>query len=132
MVTANQIDKCMETGTGTPIAVKITIDSLSLKKLQKEKVFTKCFPLHDGPAHAEEGIPLTYMNDRAYLNEKWSKGWIWERQPIERIRQYFGEKLALYFAWLGLSFLYIYYTRDLRVKCKKSYNFGVDFVNTSL
>ncbi|RHZ74109.1 hypothetical protein Glove_227g16 [Diversispora epigaea] len=98
IVTTNQITKDVELG-GVPIIVKRKIDSLSLKQLMKEKVFTKCYPLHDGPDKAEEGTPLSYMNIRAYLYEKWFKSW--KRQPFETIRLYFGEKLALYFSWLG-------------------------------
>ncbi|CAG8436167.1 9494_t:CDS:10 [Diversispora eburnea] len=72
IVTANQMNKRVDLG-GIPIIVKRNIDSLSLKKLSKEKVFTKHYPLHDGPDNAEKGTPLSYMNTRAYLNEKWVK-----------------------------------------------------------
>ncbi|KFR16662.1 Anoctamin-9, partial [Opisthocomus hoazin] len=67
-----------------------TPDLEKLRDLMKEKVFEATFPLHE-----KEEV-------REFLKEKWAR-WrdIFRQQPIEKIRCYFGEKVALYFAWLG-------------------------------
>ena len=80
-----------------PIVVKRTIKSLAIKNLVNDGTFMDFYPIHDGPH--DENKPLEEMNLRAQLNRLWvqPRG----KQPIEKIRLYFGEKLALYFVWLG-------------------------------
>ncbi|XP_075997938.1 anoctamin-1 [Genypterus blacodes] len=73
--------------------------SMGLTGLLGRAVYSAAYPLHDGDIDEENAEP----NDRKLLYEEWANYSVFYKyQPIGLVRKYFGEKIGLYFAWLGL------------------------------
>ena len=62
--------------------------------------FKACFPLHEG-RYDQDG-PQGEKSDRRLLFLEWAH-WrnFYKEQPLWLIKRYFGDKIGLYFAWLG-------------------------------
>ncbi|XP_076602096.1 anoctamin-1a isoform X2 [Chaetodon auriga] len=73
--------------------------SMGITSLLANGVYTSAYPLHDGDIEGVNAEP----NDRKLLYEEWaSYSVFYKYQPVGLIRKYFGEKVGLYFAWLGV------------------------------
>ncbi|XP_058273733.1 anoctamin-2b isoform X2 [Hemibagrus wyckioides] len=77
-----------------------TCQTMGITTLIAKGVYDSAFPLHDGDfkdSKAEE------KNERQLLHDEWARyGAFYKYQPIDLIRKYYGEKIGLYFAWLGV------------------------------
>jgi anoctamin-1 len=71
------------------------LSSVGIAKLLNEKIYTAAYPLHDGNENKDS-------TDRTLLNREWAALRKWcTPQPLDKIKEYFGVQVALYFAWLG-------------------------------
>lgn len=71
-------------------------DSLvGIDRLLADKVYDASYPLHDGSIKDLDSQRRLLYFEWASVN-KWIK-----HQPLDQIKEYFGVKVALYFAWLG-------------------------------
>jgi hypothetical protein len=87
-------------------------DLVGLSYLLKQGVYDAAYPLHDGdafPSLKDKKVkPHSKFPLRPWLREIWARPGRWLKfQPLDDVRRYFGEKVAIYFGWLG------FYTRFL-------------------
>ncbi|XP_050180514.1 anoctamin-2 [Myiozetetes cayanensis] len=74
-------------------------NSMGITTLIANNVYDAAYPLHDGEYEGQNDD----TNERKLLYREWARyGVFYKFQPIHLIRKYFGEKIGLYFAWLGL------------------------------
>ncbi|KAL7732969.1 hypothetical protein ACLKA6_002780 [Drosophila palustris] len=75
-------------------------DRNGIRRLLNDGTYLGCFPLHEGRYDRphSSGISL----DRRVLYQTWAHPSQWyKKQPLCLVRKYFGDKIALYFCWLG-------------------------------
>uniref|UniRef100_A0A3Q4HJF0 Anoctamin n=1 Tax=Neolamprologus brichardi TaxID=32507 RepID=A0A3Q4HJF0_NEOBR len=72
-----------------------TCQTIGISTLIAKGVYDAAFPLHDVSAKSPETLMV--------LHEEWARySAFYKYQPIDLVRKYFGEKIGLYFAWLGV------------------------------
>ncbi|KZC10272.1 Anoctamin-4, partial [Dufourea novaeangliae] len=75
-------------------------DKSGIRRLLADGTYLDCFSLHEGPYN--KPVLNGEILDRYLLYLIWARPGQWyKKQPLWLIRRYFGEKVALYFAWLG-------------------------------
>ncbi|XP_073476055.1 anoctamin-6 isoform X2 [Aquarana catesbeiana] len=88
-------------------AVKDNVKKFGINKLLDSGIYKAAFPLHDGRFNVKSEDAKS-LNERYLLYREWAHPLsFYKLQPLDLVRKYYGEKIGIYFAWLG------FYTRML-------------------
>ncbi|KAM5249772.1 anoctamin-6 isoform 1-T1 [Hipposideros larvatus] len=87
--------------------VRENVKKFGINKLVSSGIYKAAFPLHDCNFSCPSE-DFNCPNERYLLYREWAHPRsIYKKQPLDLIRKYYGEKIGIYFAWLG------YYTQML-------------------
>ncbi|XP_068459821.1 anoctamin-5 isoform X1 [Clinocottus analis] len=76
-------------------------DKKGIKRLLNNGTYTAAFPLHDS-RYWTKSKDANCESDRYSLHKHWARFLcFFKEQPLNLIRKYYGEKIGIYFAWLG-------------------------------
>ncbi|XP_074922057.1 anoctamin-6 isoform X1 [Chelonoidis abingdonii] len=107
-------------------AVKDNVKKFGINKLLDSGIYKAAFPLHDSRFNRRLEDP-NCPSERYLLYKEWAHPRsFYKLQPLDLVRKYYGEKIGIYFAWLGFythmlvmaavvglaCFLYGYVTKD--------------------
>ncbi|KAM4881268.1 anoctamin-6 isoform 1-T1 [Thomomys bottae] len=83
------------------------VTKFGINRLVSSGIYKAAFPLHDCN-FSSPSVDPSCPNERYLLYREWAHPRsIYKKQPLDLIRKYYGEKIGIYFAWLG------YYTQML-------------------
>ncbi|XP_050464477.1 anoctamin-1 isoform X1 [Cataglyphis hispanica] len=69
--------------------------AFGIERLISEHAYVAAYPLHDGNLHTADSMRYLLYTEWASLKK------CLHYQPLDYIKEYFGVKIGLYFAWLG-------------------------------
>ncbi|XP_034625848.1 anoctamin-6 isoform X1 [Trachemys scripta elegans] len=107
-------------------AVRDNVKKFGINKLLDSGIYKAAFPLHDSRFNRQLEDP-NCPSERYLLYKEWAHPLsFYKLQPLDLVRKYYGEKIGIYFAWLGFytqmlivaaivglaCFLYGYITKD--------------------
>ncbi|XP_053674951.1 anoctamin-5 [Anopheles nili] len=76
------------------------VNNVGIRRLLNDGTYLACFPLHEGRYDTNHSSGAEF--DRRLLYLEWARPIKWyKKQPLCLVRKYFGDKIALYFCWLG-------------------------------
>ena len=79
-------------------------ENVGIHKLIQNGVFEKSYPLHDSSLNFEENSMRTDLNKHWAPFKKWYK-----LQPLDHVKNYFGVKTGLYFAWVDFYTNFLFF-----------------------
>uniref|UniRef100_A0A667ZX33 Anoctamin n=1 Tax=Myripristis murdjan TaxID=586833 RepID=A0A667ZX33_9TELE len=92
-------------------------DKKGIKRLLNNGTYTSAFPLHD-KCRSKLSRDLNCESERYNLYKYWARFLcFFKEQPLNLIRKYYGEKIGIYFAWLGFYTEMLFFAAVVGVIC---------------
>uniref|UniRef100_A0A4W6F0K1 Anoctamin n=1 Tax=Lates calcarifer TaxID=8187 RepID=A0A4W6F0K1_LATCA len=97
-------------------------DKTGIKRLLSNGTYTAAFPVHDC-RYWKRARDAECESERYNLYKHWAKFLcFYKEQPLNLIRKYYGEKIGIYFAWLGFYTEMLFFAAVMGLIC---FTYGV-------
>ncbi|XP_070758574.1 anoctamin-5b [Enoplosus armatus] len=97
-------------------------DKTGIKRLLSNGTYTTAFPLHDC-RYWKRARNAECESERYNLYKHWARFLcFYKEQPLNLIRKYYGEKIGIYFAWLGFYTEMLFFAAVMGLIC---FTYGV-------
>ncbi|XP_073320185.1 anoctamin-5b isoform X2 [Pagrus major] len=101
---------------------RVDKDKTGIKRLLSNGTYTTAFPLHDC-RYWKRARNAECESERYNLYKHWARFLcFYKEQPLNLIRKYYGEKIGIYFAWLGFYTEMLFFAAVMGVIC---FTYGV-------
>ncbi|XP_036951061.1 anoctamin-5b isoform X2 [Acanthopagrus latus] len=101
---------------------RIDKEKTGIKRLLSNGTYTSAFPLHDC-RYWKRARNAECESERNNLYRHWARFLcFYKEQPLNLIRKYYGEKIGIYFAWLGFYTEMLFFAAVMGVIC---FTYGV-------
>lgn len=92
-------------------------EKTGIKRLLSNGTYTAAFPLHDC-RYWKSGRNVERESERYNLYKHWARFLcFYKEQPLNLIRKYYGEKIGIYFAWLGFYTEMLFFAAVMGLIC---------------
>ncbi|KAM6942860.1 anoctamin-5b [Xenentodon cancila] len=92
-------------------------EKTGIKRLLSNGTYTAAFPLHDC-RYWKRARNAECESERYNLYKHWARFLcFYKEQPLNLIRQYYGEKIGIYFAWLGFYTEMLFFAAVMGLIC---------------
>uniref|UniRef100_A0A8C2KVE6 Anoctamin n=1 Tax=Cyprinus carpio TaxID=7962 RepID=A0A8C2KVE6_CYPCA len=92
-------------------------DKTGIKRLLNNGTYTSAYPLHDCK-YWKKAEDMQCDSERYHLYRYWARFLcFYKKQPLNLIKKYYGEKIGIYFAWLGFYTEMLFFAAVMGVIC---------------